>query len=63
VKSTKRKHENKTLDEAKTALVDVLKTNIKKKNNYDIETSQTEKEKLKIGLLKISIKKRKINKK
>jgi len=31
VKSTKRKYENKTLDEAKTALVDVLKTNIKKK--------------------------------
>ena len=50
MKSIKRKHENKTLDEAKTALADVLKTNIKEKNNYEIETNS-------------QIRKRKINKK
>lgn len=62
VKCTKRKYEDQTLDEAKTALADVLKTNIEEKQNYEIELlkAKLEKEKLKIDLLKVTIEKEKL---
>ncbi|KYN50134.1 UPF0439 protein C9orf30 like protein, partial [Cyphomyrmex costatus] len=62
VKCMKRKYEDETLDKAKTALADVMKTNIEEKQNYEIELlkAKLEKENLKINLLKITIEKEKL---